>query len=237
MVRRKTPMFVVLTGMLGWPLTPLGTYLTEAEAIKSALRHTQDDYVVVLATEQNKVGTDWSPDGRFLLYRVQDPKMGFDIWALPLEGDQKPFPVLQTSYEEREPQFSPDGKWIAYQSNETGRFEIYVQMFPGLGSKSPITDKGRAQPRWRHDGKELFYIAPDSRLMAVPIRFASNAQTVEVGTPVPMFAARLGETVPTLDRQQYIVSADGERFLLNTVTSEAISPITVVLNWNPSAKK
>src|SRR2546425_2443179 len=104
---------------------------------------------LLLATEQNKVATDWSPDGRFLLYRVQDPKMGFDLWALPLDGDRKPFPVVQTNFEEREPQFSPDGKWIAYQSNESGRFEIYVQPFPGPGRKSLVSANGGAQARWR----------------------------------------------------------------------------------------
>ena len=127
---------------------------------------------------------DWSPDGRFVLYRYNSiqaslpstSSTGWDIWALPLDGDRKPFPVVQTNFEERDGQFSPDGKWIAYQSNESGRFEIYVQPFPGPARKwGPISTNGGAQVRWRRDGKELFYIALDDRLMAVPIQLDKNS--------------------------------------------------------------
>jgi Tol biopolymer transport system component len=102
---------------------------------------------VLLANDQSKQVTDWSRDGRFLLYRASDPKMDWDIWALPLDGEQKPIPVVQTKFEERDGQFSPDGKWIAYQSDETGRFEIYVQPFPGPGEKKRISINGGAQVR------------------------------------------------------------------------------------------
>ena len=146
---------------------------------------------------------DWSPDGRFLLYRSIDPKTGSDIWALPLDGDRKPFPVVQTNFDERDGQFSPDGKWIAYQSNESGRFEIYVQPFPGPGGKSQVSTNGGAQVRWRRDGKELFYIALDGRLMAVPIRLASNGQAVEAGTPVPLFATHVGGACSIARQTQY----------------------------------
>ena len=126
---------------------------------------------------------DWSADGRFLLYDSLDPKRGFDIWALPLEGDRKPFEVVQTDFNERLAQFSPDGTWIAYQSDKTGRFEIYVRPFPGPGGDSRVSIDGGAQVRWNPNGKELFYIAADDRLMAVPIRFASNGKAFESGTP------------------------------------------------------
>jgi len=119
---------------------------------------------------------------------------------------------------------------MAYQSNESGRYEIYVQPFPGPGGKEPVSTNGGAQVRWRRDGKELFYIALDSRLMAVPIQLAAGGQAIEPGAPVPLFAARIGEVVPPLERQQYIVSSDGQRFLMNTVTDDA-APITVILNW------
>src|SRR5213083_2964398 len=113
--------------------------------------------------------------------------MGWDIWALPLDGDRKPFPVVQTDFEERDGQFSPDGKWIAYQSNESGRFEIHVQPFSGserqVSGKWQVSTTGGAQVRWRHDGKELFYIALDGRLMAVPIRLASDGQSIEAAAP------------------------------------------------------
>jgi Tol biopolymer transport system component len=192
---------------------------------------------LLLATAQEKFPTDCSPDGRFLLYRSVDPKTGDDLWALPLDGDRKPFPVVQTNFDERDAQFSPDGKWIAYQSNESGRFEIYIQPFPGPGSKLQVSTNGGAQVRWGPNGKELFYIALDARLMAVPIRLASNPQTAEPGSPTPLFATRVGGALQGTFRQQYDVSSDGQRFLMNTITEEAASPITVILNWNPEAKK
>ncbi len=101
--------------------------------------------------------------------------MGPDLWALPLDGDRKSFPVVQTKFNERDGQFSPDGKWIAYQSDESGRWEVYVQPFVGPGGKLQISTNGGAQVRWRRDGKELFYIGLDNRLMAVPIRLDSKA--------------------------------------------------------------
>ncbi len=192
---------------------------------------------LLLATPQNKGPVDWSPDGRFVLYRSPGLATGFDLWAVPIDGERKPFPVVQTNFEERDGQFSPDGKWIAYQSNESGRMEIVVQPFPGPGGKLQVSTNGGAQVRWRRDGKELFYVALDGRLMAVPIRFASTGQSVEAGVPVPLFATRVGGAVQATFRQQYMVSADGQRFLMNTVTGEGgVSPIGVVLNWKPPAK-
>src|SRR5439155_11831324 len=109
---------------------------------------------------QNKP-IDWSADGRFLLFRSEDPQTGNDLWVLPLSGDKKPFPFLNTPFEEGEGQFSPDGKWIAYQSNESGRFEIHDQPFPGPGGKFQISSNGGAQPRWNKNGKEVFYVPLD----------------------------------------------------------------------------
>ena len=186
---------------------------------------------LLLATAQDKNPTDWSPDGRFLLYHNPDPKTGNDIWALPLDGDRKPFPVVRTNFEEQDGQFSPDGQWIAYVSNESGRFEIYLQPFPGPGGQAQVSTNGGAQVRWRRDGKELFYIALDGRLMAVPIRLAFNTQTIEAGSPIPLFATRVGGALSIPFRQQYDISPDGQRFLMNTVTEEAAAPITVILNW------
>ena len=192
---------------------------------------------LLLATPQNKSPVDWSPDGRFVLYRSPGPTTGFDLWAVPVDGERKPFPVVQTNSEERDGQFSPDGKWIAYQSNESGRVEVVIQPFPGPGGKLQVSTNGGAQVRWRRDGKELFYIALDGRLMAVPIRLAANGQSVETGTSVPLFATRVGGAVQGTSQPQYSVSADGQRFLMNTVTGEAsVAPITVLLNWKPPAK-
>jgi Tol biopolymer transport system component len=192
---------------------------------------------LLLATPQTKVQSDWSPDGRFLLYRSLDSKMGYDLWALPFEGDRKPFPVVQTNSDERDGQFSPDGKWIAYQSSDTGQFEIYIQPFPGPGGKFQISSSGGAQVRWCRDGKELFYIALDGRLMAVPIQLTSDVQSVEAGTPVPLFITHIGGAIQGTDRQQYIVSPDCRQFLMNTVVEESAPPITLVLNWRPERGK
>jgi eukaryotic-like serine/threonine-protein kinase len=186
---------------------------------------------LLLTTPQAKLATDWSLDGRFLLYHSLDPNMSNDIWALPLGGDRKPFPVVQTMFDEGDAQFSPDGKWIAYQSNESGRFEIYVQPFPGPGSRLFISTAGGYQARWGRDGKELFYIAPDNQLMAVPIRLAANGQAAEAGAPVALFGMRM--IGPVQNDRWFVVSRDGQQFLVSTVREEATSPITVILNWKP----
>ena len=188
----------------------------------------------LLVTPENKVPTDWSLDGRFVLYRRFAPNRDSDIWALPMDGNRKPFPVIQTDFDERDGQFSPDGKWIAYESNESGPFEIYVQPFPGPGGKRLVSTNGGAQVRWRPNGKELFYIGLDGRLMAAPFRLGSNGQAVELGKPASLFATRIpGGPLQAGFKQQYVVSPDGQRFLINSLMAATASPITLVLNWKP----
>jgi serine/threonine protein kinase/Tol biopolymer transport system component len=179
-----------------------------------------------------------SHDGRFLLYQRQEPKTGTDLWALPLGDERKPVPLAQTTFDERGGDFSPDGRWIAYESNESGRFEIYIRSFPAEGSKWPVSTGGGTQPRWRRDGKELYYVAPDARLMAVSVAVSADGQTVDASAPVPLFATRLASGAGFAPgEQQYTVAPDG-RFLLNTVVDEAsASPITVVLNWTAASRK
>ena len=146
----------------------------------------------LLVTGEPKSPLAWSPDGQVLLYEIQYPKTGLDLWALPLAGDRKPFPVVQTPSDETSGQFSPDGRWVAYQSNESKTMQIYVRPFPGSGGPWQVSSTaGGSQPRWRPDGKELFYVAPDARLMAVPIAVGVDAQTLEAGAPVPLFRTRL----------------------------------------------
>jgi dipeptidyl aminopeptidase/acylaminoacyl peptidase len=191
---------------------------------------------LLLADGRGNIPTDWSSDGRFLLYK--SIKSDWDIFALPFEGDRKPIPVIQTKAQERNAQFSPDGKWIAYESDDSGRFEIYVQPFPGPGRREQISNAGGAQVRWRADGKELFYIALDRQLMAVPIRFDAEHRSIEAAKPVPLFTTSVGDPDQAVSRQQYIVSPDGTRFLMNTVIGEdTASPITVILNWHPQPGK
>jgi serine/threonine protein kinase len=178
----------------------------------------------------NKAPNDWSPDGQFILVRTLDPAKGYSIWAAPMGGAGEPFPVVDSSFNEREGQFAPDGRWIAYQSDESGRFEIYLRSFPDPTHQIRVSATGGAQVRWRRDGQELFFIGLDNRLMAAPVH-RSDAGTLDVGSPVPLFMTRVGGAVLGPRKQQYLVSRDGQRFLMNTVTTESSSPLRVILNW------
>ncbi len=187
----------------------------------------------LLATGPGEGAADFSRDGRFVLYNTVTPNTLADIWALPMVGDRTPFPVVETKATEHHGQFSPDGKWIAYQSDESGREEVYLHPFPGPGARSPISTNGGVQVRWRQDGKELFYVALDGRLMAVPVQLAADGRTFEAGAPVALFLTRLLGIQGLNMRQQYMPSPDGQRFLVDTVTESVESPITVILNWKP----
>ena len=197
----------------------------------------------LLVTPQDKAPLDWSPDGKFLIYANQDSKTQSDLWALPLAGERKPFPIVQTTFDEVQGQFSPDGRWVAYGSNETGRYEIYARPFPGPGGKWQISTGGGIYPRWRRDGRELFYVAPDNRMMAVPIDVTSDANTLSPGAPVALFSSRLVTGGNTgiggfASKAEYAVTPDG-RFLMNVTPEEsaAVSPITIVQNWTAGLKK
>jgi eukaryotic-like serine/threonine-protein kinase len=190
----------------------------------------------LFVSADNKTPLDWSTDGRVLLFAAQDQKNQSDLWALPLAGERKPFPVVQTAFDETAGQISPAGPFVAYQSNESGRSEIYVRTFPESGGKWLVSAAGGSQPRWRRDGKELFYVAADGQLMAVPISVGANPQALQAGAPVPLFATRLASggnifTAGYAAKPQYAVATDG-RFLMNVSVEEASgSPITVILNW------
>jgi eukaryotic-like serine/threonine-protein kinase len=195
------------------------------------------DEQLFLATPDNKVPLDWSLDGRFLLYSSQGADTQSDLWVFPVTGERKPSPIVQTRFDEIEGQFSPDGHWIAYASNESGRYEIYVQSFPEPGGKFQVSTTGGAHPRWRPDGRELFYVALDNRLMAVPVRVTGQQRTFNAGAPSALFTTRLVTTGANIAaggsnaRAQYVVAPDG-RFLMNVATDDATSaPITIVLNW------
>jgi len=193
---------------------------------------------LLLESDQIKAPYDWSSDGRFLLFRSIDPQTGYDLWVLPVSGDKKLFPFLKTPSDERNGQFSPNGKWIAYQSNESGRFEIVVQPFPAPGGKFQISSNGGAQPRWNKNGKEIFYVSLDSKMMAASVKLSPDGQALETGTPAALFPVRIaGGPVPGFNKQQYAVSSDGQRFLVNLAVDEgAASPITLIYHWKPPAK-
>jgi hypothetical protein len=145
-----------------------------------------------------------------------------------MSGEGTPFQVVHTQADERDGQFSPDGKWVAYQSDEAGQPEIYLQPFPGPGPKVRVSIKGGTQVRWRSNGKEIFYIAPDQRLMAVGIDLAAG--TAAVGTPGPLFKTRLAP-IRSISRQQYVVAPDGQQFLMSSTEESQASPIILILNW------
>jgi serine/threonine protein kinase/Tol biopolymer transport system component len=192
---------------------------------------------LLLTSPEPKFPMDWSPDGRYLLYTVLHQTSGFDVWALPLGGgaeERKPFEVVQTDFNEGLAQFSPDGRWIAYESEKSGRYEVYLRPFPGPGSDSLVSTAGGTQVRWNPNGKELFYVAADDRLMALPISFSSDGKTPELGKPTALFATSVGSTGFNMYRQQYVVSPDGQSFVMNSVIAGAsASPITVILNRKP----
>ena len=204
----------------------------------------------LLAGGNPKYPSDWSRDGRFLLYTDIDPTTGADIWVLPdpsgKSGDGKPFPFLQTEFGESQAQFSPDGRWIAYASNESGQGEIYVRPFSGQPSGSSgewkISTDGGREPRWSADGKELFYLAGESsghfkyQLMAVPIH-TIGAATFQAGAPKPLFDFVYPGIVPQYNVFGYAVAADGRRFLVNPSVNPITTTLNVIVNWEASVSR
>ncbi len=190
----------------------------------------------LVKSNNRKIATDWSMDGKFILYQENDPKTGYDIWVLPLSGEQKPFPFLQTEFDERQGRFSPDGKWIAYVSNESGKWQVYVQSFPAPGSKWQVSTDGGAQPQWRRDGKELFYLAADRKIMAVDT--SQSSHTFDAGALKALFELRIQSVGLPGIRNFYAASGDGQRFLVTALLEEpTTTPTTVVLNWTADLKK
>ncbi len=185
-------------------------------------------------TPDEKRPLDWSRDGRYLLYQVRDSNTTFDIWALPDPagpGEHKPMPVLQTSFGESDAYFSPDGKWIVYTSDESKRNEVYVTAFPPSGGRWQISTQGGSHPRWRADGKELFYVSSGNKMMAEEIRIAGA--TVETGKPTELFPFVADANILS----PYDVTADGRRFIvLEQVAGTRSSPLTLIVNWQAGLK-
>ena len=178
---------------------------------------------------------DWSPDGRFLLYSANSNDISSNtrsgLWLLPMTGDHKPEPFLTSPFLGHG-QFSPNGKWIAYVSSESGRNEVFVQSFPASSFKQQVSIKGGDWVRWRSDGKELFYVAPDRKVMSVAVR--TSSVSLEFGTPSALFAIPVASPSGpvVLSAYTYDVMPNGERFLALAPTAESESPpMTVVLNW------
>jgi len=181
---------------------------------------------LLLQTGEPKFAHAWSPDGRFLVYATVNSETGWDLWLMTLDGDRKPTPLVQTPFNEFHAQISPDGRWLAYASDETGAYEVYVQRFPTAEQHHRISSNGGSEPQWRGDGRELFYLSTDGKLMSVDL---GNGEMFDSIEPRPLFQARVGSTIA---RNHYVAARDGSRFLINTLPEPTTpGPITVALNW------
>jgi eukaryotic-like serine/threonine-protein kinase len=204
----------------------------------SALKGTRDIYekaagglgesqmVFESATQQKNVD-DWSPDGRYVVYDITAAPVS--LWILPLFGDRNPFPFVQNIYSVRQARFSPNTRYVAFSSDETGNFEIYVQTFPARGGKWQVSTGGGRSPEWRRDGKELYFLS-GTKLMAVDVNTAGPQ--FEMGTPKPLFEMQFGGGTAVNPNAIYRPTADGQRFLVVTSAGQqGVSPVTMVTNW------
>jgi Tol biopolymer transport system component len=194
----------------------------------------------LLKSNSGKFPTSWSRDGRFLLYTADAEKRS--LWVLPVEGERKPFPFLQTDFDNSDGQFSPDGHWVAYVSNESGHDEIYIRTF-SPDSKATASDTsgkwlisvdGGSQPRWRGDSKELYYLGPNGMLMAVEI---ATSPVFRAGVPKSLFQTPPRTVDISVTMRQWDLTSDGKRFLFPAPTEQTGVPFTVVLNWQATLKK
>jgi len=187
---------------------------------------------VLISRDRTKDVDDLSPDGQYAIYDTAGGDVT-ELWGLPLTGERKPFPFVQGSFAARAAHFSPNGRYVAYASSETGRYEIYVQTFPEHLGKWQVSTNGGTEPSWRRDGKELFYLSPDHKMMAVEVN--TDSANFQAGIPKSLFQVQLVDGF--LWRNRYVVSADGQRFLILSPTGEtAGNPITVVVNWPAGLK-
>ena len=180
--------------------------------------------------------SDWSRDGRFAVYSEVHPKTLADIWVLadPLNASnaRKTTPYLVTPFQESQAQISPDGRWVAYASNESGGFAVYVSRFPIAGETRRISPGLGREPRWRRDGRELYYLSGTSdryKMMAVPVE--TSALELRLGAETALFDVRIYNIVPQSNIFQYSPSSDGQRFLVNALTSDAEPTLNVISNW------
>jgi serine/threonine protein kinase len=187
---------------------------------------------LLLESSDQNVPEDWSADGRFVSFLTVPGKgrRNIQIWILAMTGDRKAFPFATEANIQEESRFSPDGRWIAYKSDESGTYEIYVRAFPGPGGKWQVSTAGGSNPLWRRGGKELFYLSLDGKLMTVPIRPDGAFQA---GRPAPLFAV---QPIPRIASDD--VTPDGRRFLIKSPSGEQGSaPLTLLTDWTALLRK
>ena len=197
--------------------------------LKNADGSGHEKEVVDLGVDWQLIAWDWSRDGKYVLVRK-----GNELWYLTWP-ERIAKPLLQAKWTARNAQFSPDGRWMAYASNETGSWEIYVSPFPSANGKWQISSAGGHEPRWRRDGKELFYVSAEGKMMAVAVTAGAS---FAAGSPVALFQIHQRQPVSSTDVFSYDVSGDGQRFLVNTKVDEAnAAPLSVLLNWVSEMEK
>jgi Tol biopolymer transport system component len=178
---------------------------------------------VICESESDKYPNSWSRDGKHILYQE-----GLDLKYLTLP-EMKSAPFLKGPATLKNAQFSPDGKWVAYDSNESGKWEVYVTSFPEAHGKWQVSSGGGEQPRWRGDGEEMFYLAPDAKIVAVPVKAGAG---FDPGAPVALFQTNPKETLATSEQAIYDVDPGGQKFLVNTLVKGGdLQPMTVILHW------
>jgi Tol biopolymer transport system component len=176
---------------------------------------------LVLDTDEPKGPTSWSRDGKYLLFNSFATDTKADVWVMSMTGDPDPRPVLKTEFMELGAQFSPDGKWIAYTSDESGRFEVYITPFPGPGRKWQVSSSGGLAPRWRGDGGEIYFQTLNNQMIAVGLGYENSALVVRGETELFQFPTGRG----------YDVTANGTKFLVIDEEDRVFSPLTIVVNW------
>jgi serine/threonine protein kinase len=192
-----------------------------------ALGETGDGEMLLSPNEGPQLPQDWSADGQFLIYRGFFSPTRSDLFILPMAGERKPFAFANTSFLESEARFSPNGRWVAYVSDESGRREIYVRRSQGVGERIQISNSGGSRPRWSHDGRELFYVAADQKLIAVPV---STGDQFEAGNAVALFKIEARAS-------DFDVAPDGKRFLVNSTVDAPKRPLSVVTGWASNIKR
>jgi hypothetical protein len=176
--------------------------------------------------DERKTLSDWSPEGNYLVYTTLNPSTKLDLVLFPMSGQKKPIPLLHTPFNESQGRIAPNGRWIAYVSDESGTEEVYVQRFPSLGGKRIVSIGGGIEPMWRRDGEELFYLSPDYSIVSVPFE---PTEPPLIGQPKPLFRAPINTSST---RNHYAVTPDGQRFLIDIEDQNTyLSPITIVVNW------